>query len=833
MKNKIKRITSLVLCMVLCLSVFAGCAQTNNGGTTATSEKDTPITLGHVGIEGMIQARAGDTTGYTGNMWVYTKSATNSGEKYNSEKVLWTVTDGVPTLENATPTLYTGIEGDQTVWAFTSQSTIYELPPYFLSNVFNVMDILYGKTTLYGAEVETLLMRHLFTKVTVNITEFGSELSYTPEFKNDLESDGVWLTGLLSKVKIDHSGVDNPVSPADDAEYNGETKMCYIGQNENTGYYQSDALVFPSAENTEVGICVRVTVNGEEKYLTTTFQPCRKDGEGNIINYGFEAGYHYTVNLKVGLDKVEVDGITVSNWNGSTAEQPDTGWSTETNLDGTEGTIGNADAGKTAWVAGDKLNITLNSQKYGVQTTTAINDGSPWTIQGELKYLADETPTVTATYGTPGGTTEYLQTTPTFADGKLQVNFGTRNYSRLRIAGAANTKYQVTVTSFVPAGATDEAETYTLTTDSNGNMFLYGTWKQGSVITVKSADGTTKIVEHTVTGECVNGQSYVLDARPAYTYDETTKTFTVYSAEGLYAWLEAAQTDLSTKLVLMADITLPNKDLTTGEEITVENGVPSGSNWTPISTNWEKGYIGTFDGNNHTITGLRINTEEDYASLIGTLGADGEVKNLTLANAVVYGTGSSVSGFVAYISGGTISGCTFGSSTTDGSSVSGTGSVGGIIYKNASGLVSYCINNGTISASGTYAEAGGIAAQTTSNGTVSNCINNGSVSVSGGSETTFTIAGGIVGYTKSNSTVSGCTNNGSVSATGANISAGGIVGWNANSTVSGCENTINGNASVDGTADTYVGGIVGFNSEGTVDDTNENKGTPTTNVGNG
>lgn len=524
--------------------------------------------------------------------------------------------------------------------------------------------------------------------------------------------------------------------------------------------------------------------------------------------------------------------------------------------DATTRAIGTSDKGKTEWTNGDQLIVTISGNNMADQRLTLTlsiggDNSHEWTPDKTIKYDKKVTPelTITAIYapcyevdadenkvlkeGMQLGMTEYLTAHCDETDGYVKISFDgvTRDYSRLRIAGAAENTYTVTTTGFTPVGGgTAPADGYSLTTDEKGNAYLYGTFAKDATVTVKV--GETELRKHTFTGATEDAKSYVLDAIPTHTCDETTKTYYVYKAEGLYAWLEAVQTDLTLSLTLMADITLPNTDLATGEVITVENGVPSGSNWTPISIDWEKGYTGTFEGNNHTITGLRINTEENYASLIGTLGADGEVKNLTLANAVVYGTGSSVSGFVAYISGGTISGCTFGSSTTDGSSVSGAGNVGGIIYKNDSGLVSYCTNNGTISASGTSAQAGGIAAQT-SNGTVSNCTNNGSVSVSGGGETTFASAGGIVGYTKSNSTVSGCTNNGSVSATGVSISAGGIVGWNYNSTVSGCENTINGNASVDGTADTYVGGIVGFNSEGTVEDNNTNDGTPTTNVGNG
>lgn len=295
---------------------MASCSQEDDLVPTG---RDTPITIASAQVDGLVATRSDEPTYYTGNMWVYTKSATKTDAKYNSEQVKWAVTNGTPTIDaTATPTLYTGEQGDQTVWAFSLNMTNYSLPPYFTANVLNLMDILYGKTTLFGAEVKTLTLRHLFTKVTVNITEFGSELSYTPDFKNSLDGDGVWLTGLLSDVKIDHSGVDNPISPADEAEYNGETKCCYIGQNENTGYYQSDALVFPSAENTEVGIRVRVSVDKNPHYLTTTFQPQRT--ENGVTIYGFEAGYHYTVNLKVGKDKIEVTSVDTGESN------PWTGW---------------------------------------------------------------------------------------------------------------------------------------------------------------------------------------------------------------------------------------------------------------------------------------------------------------------------------------------------------------------------------------------------------------------------------------------------------------------------------------------------------------------------
>jgi len=346
--------------------------------------------------------------------------------------------------------------------------------------------------------------------------------------------------------------------------------------------------------------------------------------------------------------------------------------------------------------------------------------------------------------------------------------------------------------------------------------------------------GTVSVKEWGRTDPLTGGEATELDC-----LDETTNTFYVATANGLYAWNEAAQTDLSINLVLMADITLPNTDLTTGAEITVANGVPSGSNWTPVGTS-EPYYTGSIDGNNHTITGLRTTTETYYTGFIGCLGNGtnvGELKNLTLEDAVVYSQKYFVGGFAGYNYGGTISGCTFGS-TTDNSSVFGAATeyypyVGGIVAYNSGGIVSSCTNNGTVSASGATAWAGGIVAYSFKGSSVSNCTNNGTVSSTGNgtgteSSSESLYAGGIVGYNGNNSTVSGCTNKSTVSSTGKDSSsgysyAGGIVGGNTDSTVSGCTNE--GEASGTGSSENYVGGIIGMNLRGTLEN-NTNNGTP-------
>lgn len=530
--------------------------------------------------------------------------------------------------------------------------------------------------------------------------------------------------------------------------------------------------------------------------------------------------------------------------------------------------IGTPDAGKTAWENGDHLIVTISGNNMADQSLTLTlsidTEGKhSWASDKTIKYDKKVTPelTVTAIYapcyevdadgnkvlkeGMQLGMTEYLAAHCDETDGYVKISFDdvTRDYSRLRIAGAAENTYTVTTTGFTPVGnGTAPADGYSLTTDEIGNTYLYGTFAKDATVTVKA--GETELRKHTFTGATEDAKSYVLDAIPTHTCDETTKTYYVYKAEGLYAWLEAVQTDLSTNLVLMADIEFPKSEngnylATDGTaEITLdeETGVPSGSNWTPMGGLSAGPYTGIVEGNSHTITGLRISSTTDATGFIGFLegNADtgtGEVRNLTLADAVVYSTAKYVGGIAGYNKAGTISNCTFGSSTTDGSSVSSTdiyGWVGGIVG-GTSGTVTSCTNNGTVSSSGTTVWAGGIVGYT-SGGTVSGCTNNGTVSASGGSKSTV---GGIVGQSMSSSIVSGCTNKGSATATDTpEAYVGGIVGWNENSTVSGCTNK--GSASATDCTQSYAGGIVGNNdSNGTVEDNNINNGTPTTNVGNG
>ena len=198
--------------------------------------------------------------------------------------------------------------------------------------------------------------------------------------------------------------------------------------------------------------------------------------------------------------------------------------------------IGTQDAGKTEWVNGDQIIVTLTSQKYGEQAVALTYNGSSWSTEASLSYLENETPSVSVFYapcyevteegtmqlrsGMQLGMTEYLSGNYEMDNGIMTITFegAIRTYSRLRIVGLPNQTLTVTTTDFTPAGATEVATAaYTLTTDKNGNAFLYGVFAEGATVSVKQGDVVLK--DYTFTAEKnLNGtaynKSYALDATP-------------------------------------------------------------------------------------------------------------------------------------------------------------------------------------------------------------------------------------------------------------------------------------------------------------------------------
>ena len=181
--------------------------------------------------------------------------------------------------------------------------------------------------------------------------------------------------------------------------------------------------------------------------------------------------------------------------------------------------------------------------------------------------------------------------------------------------------------------------------------------------------------------------------------------------------------------------------------------------WAPVGDS-STPFKGTFDGDGHKITGLKI-TSGSYIGLFGYVGEGATIKNVNLVGANVFGV-KRVGALIGQIMGNaTVSNCTVDST----SHVTGSDSNTGGLIGEAAGTITVTLENLINNASVTNTENGpsraaGIIAQVTSgaNVTITNCVNNGAITTNNG------YAGGIVAAKQGNSKVSfkNCSNVGTL-----------------------------------------------------------------------
>ena len=189
-----------------------------------------------------------------------------------------------------------------------------------------------------------------------------------------------------------------------------------------------------------------------------------------------------------------------------------------------------------------------------------------------------------------------------------------------------------------------------------------------------------------------------------------------------------------------------NGALTTDIALSTAEG--TAGNWYPIG-NDKNSYKGTFDGQNHRVTGMVIRGEKNEQGFFGNIDGKGTVKNLKISGDInVTGDSLSTGGIAGYLEGKIIY-CEYSGSVSGGMYVGGITGQTGLNAK-----VTECRN--TASVAGTQS-IGGITGAV-SYGTISKCINTGSV----GTEDKSQQAGGIVGLMSNYAVVEGCYNTGTV-----------------------------------------------------------------------
>ena len=178
------------------------------------------------------------------------------------------------------------------------------------------------------------------------------------------------------------------------------------------------------------------------------------------------------------------------------------------------------------------------------------------------------------------------------------------------------------------------------------------------------------------------------------------------------------------------------------------NDIPMDSTeWTPIGKESQP-FTGTFDGDGHTISGLKCtDAGAYYVGLVGyAVGAT--IKNVTVKDSAFNGD-EDIGAVCGFITGGTITGC-----TNSGSTENGGYRIGGIVgFAGNKTTVQRCFNTGKVT--GQYGRFGGIVGYAY-DATVQNCGNTGAVKEADGYDGVH--YGGIIGLAEDNSTIQNCYN---------------------------------------------------------------------------
>lgn len=328
-----------------------------------------------------------------------------------------------------------------------------------------------------------------------------------------------------------------------------------------------------------------------------------------------------------------------------------------------------------------------------------------------------------------------------------------------------------------------------------GTAFITCTFTNGKTLVYKMKNATDWQAggEYTYTVSLATARGYII---------EDDGSYTVYNADGLMNIAElvnGGKTDINITLDKNIDLT--------------------GKAWTPIGTDYDNSYKGTFDGGGHTITGLTFTTNDEFAGLFGWLNRAGTVKNVVMEGVQITSNqiyGGSIGGVVGS-SWGTIENCSVSGN------VSGTVYVGGVVGVQIGGSITGCSSSATVK--GTV-DVGGVAGQTNSSATLTACYATGNVIIEINPKKN--IAGGSLVGMNAGISLLACYATGNVTSTGSStgkVHIGGFLGNNY-TTVTACywknnheqgigynkENIVPEATKVDGTGVTWKNAVDAMNT---------------------
>ena len=403
---------------------------------------------------------------------------------------------------------------------------------------------------------------------------------------------------------------------------------------------------------------------------------------------------------------------------------------------------------------GGKVSVSPEKVEHGGNVTVTVTPNEGYTV-GSVR-------TADGTLLTPNADGTYTLANVT-KDQTITVTFQKQTYTVTVTAGTGGT-------ASVSSKEVGHGDSVTVTIAPNDNYEIKSVQDNGTDVTGQVKNNTYTLANVTA------------DHDIAVTFQKLT-SYTVTTSKQLMDWAEEVRNgNRSLDCTLAADITLTEP-------------------WTPVGTDYQNPYTGTFDGNNHTIRGLTVTGSNEYAGLFGYIGKDGTVKNVKLADVRITSDHQyAYAGGVAGMNDGTIENCSVSGS------VSSNYSAGGVVAQQFGNSITRCSSSATVKGTG---EVGGVAGKTDNSATLTACYATGNVTFERAS-TINTFAGGVVGSNGTGSILTACYATGNVTGTGTGTGScyvGGVTGDNASGTLTACyhaKGTVSG-------PDGATGGVTGRN----------------------
>lgn len=306
MKKRLFPLAALVLAFVAC---------DKNDDLVVDNTKDTPITILSAGVADL-STRAGTPAGTltSGSLSFFFNNNSGDNGRYIADCEKWTYTDGKWQFDES------GFDKQQLLWKGAGNAipwiATYPYRGHQYSHITDALiggmeeqvpadqtdetkwtgfDVLWATGTATSSSID-IEFKHLYTKFSVNLT-YGTEVDAT----QTIESVTVGGTYIVRHFNYATATWGETMLDITDIKALALETPNYIDANdESRGTYNAsfEALILPQTAAPKLTIEM-----SDGRVFATT-----------LTEQEFKSGYQYNIKLKVGQDKVVLEGITAAEW---------------------------------------------------------------------------------------------------------------------------------------------------------------------------------------------------------------------------------------------------------------------------------------------------------------------------------------------------------------------------------------------------------------------------------------------------------------------------------------------------------------------------------------